>query len=449
MSNSFANQFDIRNFGATVDQPATAAIEAAIAACEAAGGGTVVIPPGLFLTGPIRLRSRMALFLERGAELRFIPQFDLYRPVWTRWEGVECYAMAPLLFGNGLTDVAIEGHGVLNGSGEPWWQEVRRRRAAGQREPRSALEMELAALNPDYRTQSSGGGGREMQFLRPPLIQLFDCRRVRISGVRCVDPPFWNTHLVYCTDVTVDGVTFAGPHDAPNTDGLDIDSCRTVTVTNCRFDVGDDCLALKSGAGTDGVRVGRPTEQVVVSNCIMEHGHGAVVIGSETAGGIKNVVVSNCVFRGTERGIRIKTRRGRAGTIERLSFTSIVMEDVLAPFVINMFYRCGLRPDEADALSPEVQPITDSTPRIAAVEIGSISAAGVHASAGYVCGLPEQEISGLRIHDVDVELAGADLLPPSDAAMAEGAPQPTERGVFVQWAAGASIERVTVRAPKR
>ena len=420
-------------------------IQQTLDACAAAVGGVVVIPAGVWNTGPLQLGSHTTLRVQQGAEIRFDPDFSLYRPVQTRWEGVACWGMAPLIFGRDLTDVSIEGEGLINGNGGPWWGEVRRRRAEGRLTPESDLEKELAGLNPDYRTQGSGGGGREMQFLRPPLIQFIGCTNVRIQGVTCADPPCWNTHLVYCSGVEIEGVSFRSPPDAPNTDGLDIESCRDVRISGCRFDVGDDCLALKSGSGIEGVRAGIPTEGVTVRNCVMEHGHGAVVIGSETAGGVRDVSVSECVFRGTDRGVRIKTRRGRGGTLEQLRFSDLTMEDVLAPFVINMFYRCGIRPDETDLLSPEPQPVEATTPRIADVEITRIRATGVRAAAGYVCGLPEAPITGLTIRDIQVELVAHSDVSPQEAAMSQGPPAPLDRGIYVRWAQDPVMEKIVVR----
>ncbi len=424
-------------------------IQSAIEACASAGGGTVLVPPGIHESDPLELRNHVTLHIEKGGEVRFVPDFERYRPVWTRWEGVACHALHPCIFGSNLSDVAIEGEGILNGSGEAWWRELHRRRRDGPAQPDTPWERELARLNPDFATRASGGGGRELQFLRPPLLQLLSCTDVRIEGVTCIDPPFWNTHIVECSRVTVENVIFRSPPEAPNTDGLDIESSSDVTIIGCRFHVGDDCLALKAGSEVprDGAPPPAPTERIEVRDCRMERGHGAVVIGSETAGGIRDVSVSNCFFRGTDRGIRIKTRRGRGGDIRRLRFTALEMEDVLTPFVINMFYRCGIRREEVDLLSPTHRAVDGTTPAIADVEIGGVHARGVRASAGYICGLPERPATGLWIHDVVIELVHdrGDVASPRDAAMAQGPPEPQTRDIFMMWTSGERLENITLR----
>jgi polygalacturonase len=201
-------------------------------------------------------------------------------------------------------------------------------------------EKQFAAKNEQLRREVKTNIVEwDSQFLRPALLQLFDCKHVAIEGVTLQNSPFWNTHLVYCDDVNIRAVTIKNPADTPNGDGLDIDSCRNVRVSDCHFDVGDDCLCLKSGIDVDGRRIGRPTENVAVTNCTMLRGHGGVVMGSETAGSIRNVTISNCISIGTDRGIRFKSNRARGGVIEEIRVGDIYMQDVLCPLAINAFYR--------------------------------------------------------------------------------------------------------------
>ncbi|MCL6458838.1 MAG: glycoside hydrolase family 28 protein, partial [Gorillibacterium sp.] len=336
--------YDITHYGALGNGEADSgvAIAAAIQACAAGGGGTVYVPAGTYLTGRIVLTSHMTLELESGATLRFTPDFDAYPPVRTRWSGYECYGYSPLLYGSKLKQVSIRGRGVLDGQGQIWWDAYRALRHQGVLVD-SVRTKELAKLN-EALLHSVKNNIVEWasQFLRPPLLQLIDCHEVSIEGVTLQNSPFWNTHLVYCSNVHIHGVTLRNPPDAPNSDGMDLDSCNNVRISDCTFDVGDDCLCIKSGIDEDGRRVGIPAENIAVTNCIMLRGHGGVVFGSEMAGGIRNVVVTGCLFLGTDRGIRMKTNRARGGYIRNVRISNIQMVDVACPLTINSFYRHGI-----------------------------------------------------------------------------------------------------------
>jgi len=217
-------------------------------------------------------------------------------------------------------------------------------------------------------------------------------------------------------------VTFRNPADAPNGDGLDIDSSCYVRVSDCLFDVGDDCLCLKSGTDADGRRVGRPTENVVVTNCLMRQGHGGVVMGSEIAGGIRNLVVSNCVFDGTDRGIRLKSRRGRGGTIEDLCFSNIIMRDVICAVVMNLYYACGISDAEERARlgSRSPQPVDETTPSIRNVAISGINAYDLRNTGAVLMGLPESPLTGISLSNCRFRLA--DGKPTGAPAMALDSP---------------------------
>ncbi|RIX60354.1 glycoside hydrolase family 28 protein [Paenibacillus nanensis] len=399
-------KYDITAFGAIGDGAFdnTSAFSHAIAACAEGGGGTVYVPAGTYLTGRIKLVSHMTLEIETGATILFKNEFDAYPAEKTRWSGYECYGYSPLLFGSGLERVAIKGGGVIDGQGDAWWQAYRKLRYEGA-VPESSVRLELLELNRGLRERiRSNIVEWDTQFLRPPLLQLIDCRDIAIEGVTLRHSPFWNTHLVYCEGVRITGVAFINPSDAPNGDGLDIDSCSAVLVSNCRFDVGDDCLCLKSGIDEDGRRVGRPTEYVTVTNCVMKHGHGGIVMGSETAGGIRHIVVSNCLFIGTDRGIRMKTNRARGGGVEDVNINGIQMRDVLCPIVINAFYRHGI--DESNPLltSHEPVPISDGTPVIRRISISNLTARNALASAGFLYGLPEMPIEDVELSHITVEM---------------------------------------------
>jgi len=441
-----AQFYNVRCFGAKGDGKVkdTAAIQQAITFCEKHGGGTVVFPSGIYFTGSIRLCSNLTLYIDSGATLLFSSDFGDYPPVRTRWEGVECYGFSPLVYGSELENVSIIGRGTLDGQGEAWWNELRKRRQDGRTWPESEFEKQLARLNIEYESAGSGGGGREMQFLRPPLVQLINCRNVLLEGLTHQNSPFWNTHLVYCDDVVIQNVSFKNPADASNTDGLDIDSCRNVRISNCFFDVGDDCLCLKSGMDEDGRRVGKPTENVTISNCIMLHGHGGVVIGSEIAGSIRNVTISNCQFFGTDRGIRIKARRGRGGTVEDIRVNNIIMQRVLSPIVMNLFYRCGASPDDVFLFGTDPQPVTEKTPILRNISLSNITARNVRAAAGFLHGLPEMPIQNVRFHDIVIETTCDPQEQGGEPAMVFGLEPMVGKGILGKYLKGVQFHHVRV-----
>ncbi|MBN2625068.1 MAG: glycoside hydrolase family 28 protein, partial [Spirochaetales bacterium] len=303
----------------------TGAFAKAAEAAAQAGGGVIIVPPGVFPTGPIRLYSNTELRLAPGATIRFSDDPRDYPLVNTRWGGNDCVALMPMLFADGAQNVSLTGKGTLDGNGRWWWETYRAMAAAGSPTAEwphlAELKETLARVieaNGEMARFDTGGGGMESGFLRPPLLQFKDCRNITIEGVTCTNSAFWNCHMLYSEDITIHDTRFVSPADAPNTDGMDIDSCRGVRISDCVYDVGDDCLCLKSGIGREAMAVGRPTEEVVVSNCTMLRGHGGIVLGSEIAGGLRNIVISGCTFRGTDRGIRLKTRRERGGYVKNV-----------------------------------------------------------------------------------------------------------------------------------
>lgn len=351
------------------------------------------------------MKSNITLFIDAGAVIKFSTDFNDYEPAFTRWEGVECYGFSPCIYGFEAENVSLIGRGRLDGQGKAWWDELRRKRKAGVNKPESDMEKKVASLNKGYENAGSGGGGRETQFLRPPLVQFVSCKNVLIDGLIHENSPFWNTHIVYCENVTINNTNFKNPYEAPNTDGLDIDSSKNVHISNCNFDVGDDCLCIKSGIDADGRRVGRHTENVTITNCTMVHGHGGVVFGSECAGGVQNVVISNCIFIGTDRGIRIKSRRGRGGFIRDIRASNIIMEDVICPLVFNLYYRCGAKNEDIPILNDKnPRPVDETTPYVKNMHISNITSKRTRSCAGIFLGLPEMPIEGLRLNDIVIEM---------------------------------------------
>ncbi|HOP96247.1 MAG TPA: glycoside hydrolase family 28 protein [Verrucomicrobiota bacterium] len=316
-------EFDITEFGAKGDgvTDCTEAIRKAIDACHEAGGGRVLVKSGTFLTGAIHLRSNVDLHVAEGATLKFSPDPAKYLPVVrTRFEGTECMNYSPLIYAFEQENIAITGKGTLDGSAswENWWSWVTTNvpaslRASGRR----LLEMADAGVPVEERVFGPGHG------LRPSFIQPYRCRNILIEGVFITNSPMWEINPVLSTNIIVRGVTVVS--HGPNNDGCNPDSSRDVLIENCVFDTGDDCIAIKSGKNADGRRVGVPSENIVIRNCMMKDGHGGVVLGSEVSGGVRNVFAENCRMDSPnlDRALRLKTNGERGGSIENIFFRNV------------------------------------------------------------------------------------------------------------------------------
>lgn len=407
---------------------------------ECAGKKGVFVPKGTYKTGPITIPSHTHLVFEDGAKLVFSDDFEGYEPVKTRWEGVNCWAMHPCFFIEKASDVVIEGHGILDGNGKKWWEKVLSWKNSGRGEgPTLPIEKTLASLNPDYQNQPGGGGGRPCQFLRPPLLQILNSDGVKIDGLTLTNSPFWTCHTVTSKNLVLKNLHIVNPYDSPNTDGMDIESCQNVKVTDSLVEVGDDGIAVKSGNGKEMMKYGA-SENVVIENCTIKAAHGGFVIGSETAGGVKNIEVKDCRFLGTDRGVRIKTRRRRGGTIENIRVRDIYMEDVSCPVAINEFYNCG-NCLESD-FSLEKQPIEEDTPCVRNILIENVNAVKGRGVAAFIAGLPEQRITNLEIKNSSFEILPEikeDLM----VEMYQGIPDSDYRGIRVFFA-DIKVENVKV-----
>ncbi len=338
--------FAITKFGAAGDgqRDCTNAIRDAIAACSAAGGGRVVVPPGIFLTGAIRLKSRVNLHVSEGATLLFTADPRHYLPVvFTRWEGVECMNYSPPIYAFEETDVAVTGRGLLDGQADaahwwPWKGGKNARPGEGDQAPARARLFEMGSTGVPVASRVFGDGA----YLRPNFIQPYRCKNVLIDGVTIRRSPMWEIHPVLCTNVTVRNVTIDS--HGPNNDGCDPECCRDVLIEGCSFDTGDDCIALKSGRNDDGRRVNVPIENVVVRDCTMKDGHGGVVIGSEISGGARNIFAEKCRMNSPllDRALRIKTNAMRGGTIEHVYMRDVKVGQVAEAVVtVNFFYEEG------------------------------------------------------------------------------------------------------------
>jgi len=339
-----ARDFNIANFGAVPDGKfdSTEAIRKAISACNAAGGGRVVVPAGVFSTGAIHLRSNVNLYLSEGATLKFSTDPEKYLPVvYTRFEGTECMNYSPFIYAFEQENIAVTGSGTLDGSAanENWWGWTRRKEG-GEAPARASVRklLDFGERGVPVKDRIFGKG----EYLRPNFIQPYRSRNVLIEGIHIINSPMWEIHPVLSTNVTVRGVTIST--HGPNNDGCDPESSRDVLIENCIFDTGDDCIAIKSGRDNDGRRVNVPSENIIVRNSTMKDGHGGVVLGSEVSGGIRNVFIENCHMDSPnlERALRFKSNARRGGFAENVFMRNVDVGHVKeAILTIDFMYETG------------------------------------------------------------------------------------------------------------
>ncbi len=397
--------FNVRDFGSTGDGVTldTRALQAAIDA-----GGTVIVPPGKYLTGALFLRDDVTLHLEAGATLLGSADEADYPVIDARWEGAYRQTHAPLIGGTGLRNIAITGRGTIDGQGAPWWKRHRE---------------------------------KTLMFPRPRLISYGECVNVLIEGVTLTNSPAWTINPVRCENVTVDKVTIINPADSPNTDGINPDSCRNVHISNCHVDVGDDCVTIKSGIETELPEKRAPCENITIMNCTMVHGHGGVVIGSEMSGGVRNVVISNCVFTQTDRGIRLKSRRGRGGIVEDIRVSNIIMQEVLCPFTMNLYYHIGVKGNKEIA-DKQPRPIDAGTPRFRRIHFAHITVRDAQYAAAFLYGLPEMPIKDVSFDDVSISMATH--APAGEPDMADNIEPMQRAGFFARNVRGLRLRDVRV-----
>jgi polygalacturonase len=331
--------FPITRFGANTGADCTAAIASAIDAASRAGGGRVVAPEGVWLTGAVHLKSRVELHVARGATLKFSRDPAAYLPaVLTRHEGIELMNYSPFIYAYGQEDIALTGEGVLDGQAdaEHWWNWTRRA-PAGTVSDRARLgQMGEAGVAVEQRVFGAG------HTIRPNFVQPYRCRNVLIEGLTVIASPMWEIHPVECVNVIVRGLKINS--HGPNNDGCDPESCRDVLIEDCVFDTGDDCIAVKSGRNAEGRRLRAPTENVVIRNCRMADGHGGVTLGSEITAGVRNVFVEDCRLDSPnlDIAIRFKNNAMRGGTLENIHIRNIVVGQVRqAVIAIDYNYQEG------------------------------------------------------------------------------------------------------------
>ncbi len=360
-----ARTFDLAKFDARPDGVSdnTTAITRAISAVAAAGGGTLVVGRGTYLTGPLDLCSSLDLRLEAGAVLVFKREPELYRIGSNKYR--------PLLRTTDQHDVSISGEGTINGGGDSWWAEARRFKAAARAK-----------------------GARNDTSPRPNLVGFEHCERVRVAGITLTNSPKFNLVPSRSHDVTVDGIKILNPSDSPNTDGIDPAVCERVLITYCRIDTGDDCVAVKAGANPEGDRV----RDLLIEHCIFLHGHGCS-IGSETGAGVENMLVRDCTFDGTDAGVRLKSDRLRGGLVENVTYENLTMKNVGQAIVITSYYVGLPKPGQHD----KAEPVTRSTPIWRRITIRNIVATGGVKNAGLIIGLPEMPVTEVLLENIQID----------------------------------------------
>jgi polygalacturonase len=401
----------------------TDAFTRAIAALSAKGGGTLIVPPGIWHTGPIALKSRINLHLEAGSLIQFSRDTTLYPLRHFKARSETFVDSTSPLSGDNLEDIAITGSGVIDGGGDAWRLVKKSKMTEGAWKAlvesggvlndkknewwpsKAALEggAAIAALEKKGSTDISEHAPWQI-FLRPRLVRLLDCKRVLIEGVTVRNAPNWTLHPWLCEDLTLRDVKIFNNRWAQNSDAMDIDSCRRVHIKGCIIDTGDDGICIKSGINESGRRIGVPTEDVLVEDCVVYEGHGGFTIGSEMSGGVRNILVQNCTFIGTALGLRFKTSRGRGGLVENIHMRGIRMSHIEGNAIdFNFFYWVKGHPE------PTAPAVDEGTPQFRNMLFEDITARDGTGTL-VLRGLPEMPINNLTFRNVTLAgEKGADI----------------------------------------
>ncbi|MEN5195257.1 glycoside hydrolase family 28 protein [Sphingobacterium faecium] len=416
----------------------TTAINKAIEQSSLQGGGVVLVPSGLWLTGPIILKSNVNLHLKRDAILFFTDDFDQYKLIAANWEGQPAWRNQSPISGTDLTNIAITGSGVIDGNGDAWrmvkkskltdsqWKNLvnsggvvdkssqiwypSEKSLAGSKDKKAGV-MTAGTSSSDYE--------HIKDFLRPNLLVLTNCKKVLLEGVTIQNSPAWNLHPLLCEDLTLRRLLVRNPWYGQNGDGVDIESCKNVLIEDCTFDVGDDGICIKSGRDKSGRERGKPTENVLIRNNVVYHAHGGFVIGSEMSGGAKNIWVQDCSFIGTDIGLRFKTKRGRGGTVENIFIENINMIDIPGEAILFDMYYEAIDPvpmagEKREKVKAEKIPVTEETPQFKNFHIKNVFVNGAEKGI-FFRGLPEMNIQDITIEKVTIQAKkGIDIIEASN-----------------------------------
>ncbi|MEJ2545109.1 MAG: glycoside hydrolase family 28 protein [Calditrichaceae bacterium] len=392
----------------------TQAINDAIRQCSQNGGGKVIIPAGIWLTGPIKLQSNVNLYLKEQAFLQFSSNYKDYPLIKSNWEGEDQVRYLSPISGYDLQNIAITGHGIIDGAGEAWrpvkkfkmtdyqWRELVNSGGVVNEDTdiwwpseaamHGAELVEKLSNKKDTQIEEYAAAG---EYLRPVMINLVDCKNVLLDGPTFQNSPAWNIHPLLCENIIIRNITVRNPWFSQNGDGLDLESSRNIIVYNSDFDVGDDAICIKSGKNEFGRKRNIPTENVIIDGCTVYHGHGGFTVGSEMSGGVHNIAVNNCTFIGTDVGLRFKSTRGRGGIVEDIYISNIYMKDIPTEAIrFNLYYDYSAPiPEDGDErkspfLDRPSAPINEETPQFRDIKIKNIFCIGAERPLLMV-GLPE------------------------------------------------------------
>ncbi len=433
----------LSDYGAKADgsELATEAFSKAIDDLSSQGGGHLIVPMGVWFTGPITLKSNIDLHLEKGAIILFSPNVDLYPLVETVFEGLDTRRCQSPISGNNLENVSITGEGAIDGNGQFWrplkkskvtdsqWKAALKRGGVLKRDDywfpykETLLGDSLSDMNVPKNLTTPEEWHSIRHFLRPVMLSLVSCKNVLLQGVIFQNSPAWNLHPLMCENVIVDHVLVRNPSYAQNGDGIDLESCKNSLIVNSVFDVGDDGICIKSGKDMDGINRARPCENVIINGCTVFAGHGGFVVGSEMSGGVKNIKVSDCQFLGTDVGLRFKSTRGRGGIVENIWVDNVSMIDIpTEPINFNLYYggKSAVEVLESGETVPkevEAMPVDITTPEFKNIFISNLVCRNA-LRAMYFNGLPEMPIKNIQLKDVYITSeTGAEFIYSDDIIM--------------------------------
>jgi polygalacturonase len=411
------------NDGVTLN---TDAFHAAFNELAKKGGGKLIVPSGTWLTGPITLQSNIEIHTEAGALILFSRNKDLYPIVESNFEGYATYRCQSPISGRNLENIAFTGRGVFDGNGDAW-RPVKREKVTENLWRKFVTSGGVVSTNgriwyPSEQFRNGEEGSdmnvpthlrtreqfeRIKDFLRPVMVSLISCKQVLFDGPTFQNSPAWNIHPLFCEDVIFRNLTVRNPTFSQNGDGIDIDSCRNVAIYDCTFDVGDDAICIKSGKNQQGRDRKFPSENIIIKNCVVYHGHGGVVVGSEMSSGVRNVHVSNCTFIGTNVGLRFKSARGRGGVVEKIYISDIRMINIPTQAISFNLYYGGMSPIAAlnagkFSEPSEWQAISEETPQFRDITMRNITCNGAHIGI-LLQGLPEMPIENILLENIDMQ----------------------------------------------
>lgn len=421
----------ITDFGGVGDGKTdnTKAFADAMQSLSERGGGHLVVPRGVWVSGPITFKSNIDMHLCEGAVIRFTDDYDAYPIVDTYFEGLKTKRCIAPLNATDCENVAITGFGTIDGNGDAWRWVKRSKLTEGQWKkclsrggvtgiaqgsevwaPTQPIIDRLRKANmnvpTDCVTDEDWQAARD--FLRPVLFEFTRCKNVLLEGVCFQNSPAWNLHPFLCENVIINNVMVINPWYSQNGDGLDLEACKNALIINSKFDVGDDAICVKSGKDKDGRDLQTPCENVVVDGCAVYHGHGGFVVGSEMSSGIRNVSVRNCMFLGTDVGLRFKSKRGRGGVVENIHIQNINMIDIPTDCILFDLHYSGMSASEEKALgltknvsASDLPAVDETTPQFKDIYINDIVCQGAE-RAMYFNGIPEMPITNININNARI-----------------------------------------------